>query len=116
MINHEELVARCMGNREIADRLIVKFCHKVAADMERLGTAIHDADQVGRLAHGLKGTAANVACEQIRQLAERLETLARSSDLQEAPALLSRLEQTYQKLIVDGSVAKLLERGNSGGT
>ena len=33
MVDFDELVGRCMGNREIAERLIVKFCRKITADL-----------------------------------------------------------------------------------
>ena len=112
MVNFEELVGRCMGNTEIAERLVVKFCTKVDADLARLSAAVGagDADQVGRLAHGLKGAAANVSCERIRAAVEQIETLARSGQAEQAGTLLPALDEAHRKLIADEAVAKLLQR------
>lgn len=112
MVDFDELVGRCMGNREIAERLIVKFCRKITADLESMsaGATASDADQVGRLAHGLKGAAANVACKEIRELAEQLEALGRAGDLSRAPALLHQLEEAHRKLMGDQEVADVLVR------
>ena len=115
MVDFDELVGRCMGNAEIAERLIVKLCAKVATDVGRLSVALDegDANQVGRLAHGLKGAAANVSCERVRSVAEQIETRARSGTAEQARTLLAELEDAYHALIADEAVAKLLQREGS---
>jgi two-component system sensor histidine kinase/response regulator len=58
----------------------------------RAALAAHDADELRRLAHSLKGGVGNLGGHRARELAAALEEAARSGHLDEAEALLPRLE------------------------
>ena len=61
-LNTQELIARCMGNLEFAERLLDKFQGRLDADIVELEAAIdaEDADAIARVAHRIKGASANV--------------------------------------------------------
>jgi HPt (histidine-containing phosphotransfer) domain-containing protein len=57
-----------------------------------------DADELGRLAHNLKGIALNFSAEAVAGVAAELEELGRLEDLSRAPAKVATLEVEIQRL------------------
>jgi signal transduction histidine kinase/DNA-binding response OmpR family regulator len=92
-IDFPSLLHRCMGKQELAGRLVQKFLAQAGADVLELATAIHeqDATRLRLVAHRIKGSAANVSAEAIRESASRLEILGRDGNLAAAPELLAQL-------------------------
>lgn len=73
LIEVADLLRRCMGKVDFATRMLGRFEETFAAQVEELrGVAIEDADEVARLAHRMKGAAANIGAD---RLAARLSTL-----------------------------------------
>ena len=93
VIDFPSLLHRCMGREDLARRLIGKFLSQASADMEELEKAIReqDAARLRLVAHRLKGSAANVSAEAVREIASRLEVLGREGNLATAPELLAQL-------------------------
>jgi two-component system, sensor histidine kinase and response regulator len=93
------LLQRCMGDRELLERIIAKFRERSAADLDRLERSIAagDAAQVERLAHGFKGVAANLSAGMLRELAAGMEALGRTADLGGASAVLAELRRELQR-------------------
>lgn len=87
------LLHRCMGKRELAHRLVQKFLAQAGADVHELETAIREQDAVRLrlVAHRLKGSAANVSAEAVRESAGQLEILGRDGNLAAAPELQAQL-------------------------
>jgi two-component system sensor histidine kinase/response regulator len=54
-----------------------------------------DARRLGQLAHGIKGSALQLGAERMVQIAARLEQAAHNEALDEAPALVTRLTETF---------------------
>ena len=71
------LLHRCMGKQDLARRVIVKFIVQAGNDANEIQTAIREqnASQLRLVAHRLKGSAANVSAEALR------ETVRPSGDL-----------------------------------
>ena len=92
-IDFPSLLQRCMGKPELAQRLVQKFLVQAGADLQELETAIreNDATRLRLVAHRIKGSAANVSAEAIRDCASRLEILGRDGNLAEAPEILAQL-------------------------
>jgi len=92
-IDFPSLLHRCMGKPELARRLIQKFITQAGADVLELETAIREQDTVRlrSVAHRLKGSAANVSAEAVRNCASQLEVLGRDGNLAEAPELQVQL-------------------------
>ena len=57
-----------------------------------------DASQVHRLAHSLKGTASNFCANDLTGYARSLEEQARDNNLENAQALISRIENEGPQL------------------
>ena len=66
------------GNQKLATRLIEKFREQMAGDLRELEAALSlkDATRLLEIAHRVKGAAANLSAEQIRQSASNLENMA----------------------------------------
>jgi len=98
-IDFDALLRRCLGNQTLAESLLQKFQIRVESDFEQLelGIATGDADAVRKLAHGLKGAAANLSAEGVRRAAARLELLADENDLGEAIVCLEVLKLEWDR-------------------
>ena len=82
-------MAALPGQKRLARRLVEKFLAQAGADLQELEAAIRasDATRIRLVAHRLKGAAANVSAEAVRECASRLEVLGRNGTLAPAPEL-----------------------------
>ncbi|MBI4719391.1 MAG: response regulator [Planctomycetes bacterium] len=89
------------GDRGLAGKLIAKFQLQAPADLSRLREllAAGQAAEFGRIAHSLKGAAAYVAAERVRELALRLEQMGRAGDLTGAEADLDALSEEVRRCL-----------------
>ena len=94
------LLARCLGNEELADRVLVKFAARLPKDLRQLEVALaaNDGEAARRAAHGLKGAAGNVAAEGIAVAAAAIEGLAEQSSDPSEP-LASVAAGAFQTLL-----------------
>jgi signal transduction histidine kinase/DNA-binding response OmpR family regulator/HPt (histidine-containing phosphotransfer) domain-containing protein/HAMP domain-containing protein len=92
-IDFPALLHRCMGRQDLARRLIKIFLAQASADVQELETAIReqDAPRLRMVAHRIKGSAANMSAEAVRESASRLEALGRDGNLAAAPELQAQL-------------------------
>jgi len=90
------LLRRLMDDRDLAKKLCVTFTQTIPADFLALDRALvgRQFSTVGRIAHGIKGAAANVGAEALQEAASALEQAAGCDD---APQLLSLLESMRQQ-------------------
>ncbi|QOV91476.1 hybrid sensor histidine kinase/response regulator [Humisphaera borealis] len=99
VIDYHDLLARCDGDKNMMGRLAQKFHAKsgqIWVDLEarfRSG----DAEGTTRLAHALKGTAANLSAGRVAKLAEELEELGRSAELTSAEDVVRQLGQQIEQ-------------------
>jgi len=82
--------------REIIEVFLEDCPHQV--DLLRVALERHDAGEVRRIAHSLKGSVAGFAAEIARQAAYNLEMLAKNGDLSKAPNALSELDARLAEL------------------
>ena len=101
--NHQELLERCMGKHERVAKLCRKFAERLPEDVEELKRFHHagDAEGLARAAHRIKGTAANLSAEEIRDAICRLEETARGGDLSDAMSLIEATEQASERFRAD---------------
>jgi HPt (histidine-containing phosphotransfer) domain-containing protein len=99
-VNLDQLLARCLGNVEFAERILAKFQQRFAEEFSELeaGLAAGNEERVACIAHRLKGASANVSATGVQELLAELEELGRSRRLDEAPALVSRLRNEWSRL------------------
>jgi len=83
-----------IGGRELLDKIVSLFRSTSAERLEALQVAVasHDLRQVSRLAHAIKGSAAQVGAEPLRASAAALELECESLQGQELPARVALLE------------------------
>jgi two-component system, sensor histidine kinase and response regulator len=81
-------------------RLVSAFLTEAPADLAGLRAAVErcDPSAVHDAAHHLKGAAATLGSAGIVGLCEQLEALARAAALADAPALLRRLDEEFQRV------------------
>ncbi len=89
------------GDGKLVARLLSKFAHCAGNDLKQLEESIAagESQEAARLAHTLKGTAAYVAGERLRDLASRLEDMARAADLANADACLRELRAELNRCL-----------------
>jgi HPt (histidine-containing phosphotransfer) domain-containing protein len=99
--DYAALLQRCMGNRPFMQRMIGKFRNRLASDLEQIehSFAGGDAHEVKRLAHALKGAAANLSAEELQVAAANLETMSHSHDMEAVIAHLAELRAQCKRFL-----------------
>ncbi len=97
VLDAEDLLARCLGNVDFAERILGKFQERCHEDVEALEKAVLDGDSesVARFAHRLKGASANVSASGIQKSASQIESAARHESLDEVTEGLAGLKQEW---------------------
>ena len=105
VFGREELLARCMGNLDFAERILAKFQSRVDVDIAELEQAVHaeDVEAIARVAHRLKGASASAAAYRLQERASRLERSARQSSLGEIPAQVEQLRCEWSQFVESAS-------------
>lgn len=92
----DELLARCLGNLELAAQAIDAFEAQFQDDLEELLAADEVAD-VRRLAHRMKGGAANVAAKPLANCLSEVVDAAQTEQRQEINARLDALRAEWTR-------------------
>jgi PAS domain S-box-containing protein len=94
------MLARLMKNEELAAIVIGQFLKSVPQQIESLRGFLQAGDAAGvrLLAHSVKGAAANLGGERLRQTASELERAAQAGDLVTAERQLSELQVQFEQL------------------
>ena len=97
--NQDELLARLMGDRELAGKVICSFLNDAPQQLRTLKERADAGDSDGaRLqAHTLKGAAATVSAEALRALCFEAQEAAVCRELSRVVALLPRLEEELER-------------------
>jgi len=97
----ERALERFGGDRpfliEMSGDYVAGFPERIK-DM-KTALAAHNANDLSRLAHNLKGVSANFSAGPVTNLSAELEALGRQDDLASAPELLARLEVEIERLV-----------------
>jgi two-component system sensor histidine kinase/response regulator len=102
------------GDRKLFDEVLAIFVRTIPALLEEVRSSIatRDVARLKLVAHGLKGSAANVCAEPARRAAEKLEALAKKEDFRsldrtfgELEAHLKDLQKYVETLKSDGTPA-----------
>jgi len=96
----EEMLARLMGDRNLAGQVISGFLSDAPRQLLNLKNKLEEGDAPGvrMLAHALKGAAATLSAEALRALCFEMQEVAASKDLNHALALLPRIEEQFELL------------------
>ena len=96
----QTLLARLMGDKQLAKRIISGFLNDVPGQFGRLKESLERGDSsVARLhAHSLKGAAANLSAESFRAVCGELQEAAAAGDISLASSLLPKLKKQLNLL------------------
>jgi HPt (histidine-containing phosphotransfer) domain-containing protein len=94
-----ELLERCLGNMAFAQRILKNFETRMTADLAEIDAALlaQDGQRAARLAHQLRGSAANAAAGSIEALSGEIERLAKADDLPAARQKLAQLAEQWTR-------------------
>ncbi len=95
------LLKRCRGNQKLMERLFTTFSSLIAEQLKGLDRALAGADAVelARLAHSIKGAAANLDAAGVRKSAIGLEKLAEAGELGGAEAEIGELKDRVRECL-----------------
>ena len=101
VIDVEQLLARCLGNVEIAERVLTKFQDRFRVDLTELeqGLQQQDAAAVAQAAHRIKGASANVSAPALYALASDIEQAARTERLADVPEDAQQLRTEWTRFV-----------------
>lgn len=114
-ITFEELLSRCMGELQFAQKVLENFMSTCEPQLDELRFDLknRDWDGLSRKVHRLKGTAATIAARPLCASLERLEVLVRSDDS-------NRIEETRLGIEVAASecerISQFVQSGVTGST
>lgn len=100
VFDREEVRSRLMGDDALMRAVFDAFRSDLPRQLSALRQAVAASDhqEAARLAHALKGAAANVGGQQAQQLAGQMELLADSANLEAVTGRLDALEQALMEL------------------
>lgn len=88
------------GEPDLVAEVVQLFLEDGPARLQaiREATLAGQAVQLGKAAHGLKGSAANVGAVVLRALCERLEHMGKAGDISGCAPLLMQIEAEYPRV------------------
>jgi HPt (histidine-containing phosphotransfer) domain-containing protein len=98
-LNFDELVRRCMGRIELAERLLSSFDQRFPVELAEIERCLlaGDAPTAARLSHQLKGASGNVSAVALHAVASQIEHAVRSGDLNDARSRLVDAHQAWDE-------------------
>jgi signal transduction histidine kinase/DNA-binding response OmpR family regulator len=101
VLDFEALLERCMGNLQLAERIIDKFRGLGADELVQIEKSINEgnAERTASLAHSFKGVTANLSANALREVATHLEAMARAERMNEGPACLTQLKNEWDRFL-----------------
>jgi signal transduction histidine kinase/CheY-like chemotaxis protein len=100
ILDYPSLLERCMGKRDLAEKLIKMFLEHTQDELQKLESALltNDTAAIAATAHSVKGAAGSVSALTIWETSARLEAMGRENNLVEARALVLHLREQLQLL------------------
>ena len=95
VFDREDAIERLGGAEDLLDELLELLLKQTTTDLPQIAEAVErgDTDRLEHLAHNLKGAAASLSAERVRQAAFDLESIGRCGDMSRAQPALALLEQ-----------------------
>jgi HPt (histidine-containing phosphotransfer) domain-containing protein len=100
VVDLEALKRRCLGNVDLAARVLKKFAIQLDNDLAELAKALtgSDAEAFAMVAHRIKGMSANVEARDLSRHAAAAEQCALDRDVNELPFCLDRMRQERTRI------------------
>jgi CheY-like chemotaxis protein/HPt (histidine-containing phosphotransfer) domain-containing protein len=96
-------LAERLGGEDLVDIFLNKFRAGMPGYLDKLRSELDSgrADAVRAEAHAIKGLAANIGAEQVRQAALDIEMAAKAGDLEHLEALWSCMTKVYEIFVIE---------------
>lgn len=100
VLDFERVEEATGGDYEFMKELVDLFLEDAAERLRELEAAVSagDADSLGKCAHKLKGSSANVGADHMSHLARSLEDQARSANLTNARSLVDQIAEQLSEV------------------
>jgi HPt (histidine-containing phosphotransfer) domain-containing protein len=101
IIDHSDLLTRCMGNQQFAARILDAFQRQLDADLDELEAAIRAGDShlVAVIAHRVKGASSNVSARQLNRLATSIGEWAKNRQIENLQSCRQQIREAQQDFI-----------------
>ena len=98
-VDLDRLMDQWSGKSSFVAKILKAFEHETCNDMENFEGAFAGGNttEIAGIAHRIKGAAATIGAEAIREEAAKLESMGRSGDLSQAPECFSRLKSEFER-------------------
>jgi HPt (histidine-containing phosphotransfer) domain-containing protein len=98
-LNFDQLVMRCMGRLELAQRLLASFERRFPLELSQIEQSLETGDLPAfvRQAHQLKGASANVSAPGLHAILKRIEEAGRVEQLDRIAAGLAELRGAWNE-------------------
>ncbi|OGU14695.1 MAG: hypothetical protein A2076_08285 [Geobacteraceae bacterium GWC2_53_11] len=92
--DREDLLERLGGNVKLLPKFVGMFVNSIDEPLQRLKASVEcgNHDDIHRMAHTIKGSAANIGAPRIMNAAALLDEMAKTGELQDSPRQLTCLE------------------------
>lgn len=99
-IDYPSALERTGGDREFLDELLGLYIEDFEDKYPQIKNAVaaRDVDLIRELAHGLKGSSANLSLLPLQDIFFRLEMAGRENKPEDAEKTLPRLQEEYERL------------------
>ncbi len=110
ILNFEDLLARCLGNVDMAERILTKFQARIGLDLDELerGVDQQNAGAIAQVAHRIKGASASVSAPLLYELAAEIEQLGRAERIAEIPPGIEQLRNEWARFVQGVSTLDLV--------
>ncbi|MEN6665749.1 MAG: response regulator [Phycisphaerae bacterium] len=99
--NFHDLRQRCLNSVEFMEKMLAKFADSIPGEMDKLdaAAAAGNMTETRRLAHSIKGAAANLSAPMLRQAALAVEQAAQAGDAAGAAAAMPPLREELTRCL-----------------
>ena len=100
-VDMDDLLARCLGNREFAEHILRVFHDRCGTDLEEIEKAVgaKDFDNVVWVAHRLQGACANAAAGGLKERTSQLRKAACEYSSEEVSTCLDELQKSWSQFV-----------------
>lgn len=100
-LDMQQLIHRCLGRIELAERLLKSFVSRFPQDLEKIEECLHSEDSanLARLVHQSKGAAANISAPDLYATLCRMEQAVRGEDWYQAWNYLNDVQQAWDRFV-----------------
>ena len=97
VFDRDDLMRRIGCDEDILEEILQGFIDDYSVHLEKLQQALSDrnSDTTQRLVHLMKGAAANMSANPLRELVSRMETVLLKGEISHAAALLQQIKKEF---------------------